>query len=293
MSEMHDKIFDAFNQGFSKCIDVLNLRPTLELARDKVLEVYEDAINENFFSALHAGDKICDPMLVPEPALDLLKKTVITNWLCEMWGGINYFRCLHLAPNDTERYFLEVIAREEIGHARILETGTLKTLGINPYDYFCKTTVMEQSGILSVFQHPEVLTRSWGDVLVFNRLQDASADMQLDEIAECFYGPLCDDIHKIEEEEKGHVEHGERALREYVETPQGIFEVNRALEFWLPEVLHVFGKPDNESRSMALYLKYGIKKRTNNESRAHFLASIRPFFQSLPVSILLPASVFA
>ena len=288
MSEMHDKILHAFNEGFSKCVDALNLRPTLELARDKVLEVYEHAINENFFSVLQTGDKIYDSMLVPEPALELLKKTVITNWLCEMWGGINYFRCLHLAPNDEERYFLEVIAREEIGHARILETGTLHALGINPYDHFCKTTVGEQKGILSVFQHPEVLTHSWGDVLIFNRLQDASADMQLDEIAECFYGPLCDDIHKIEQEEKGHVEHGERALREYVQTPQGIFEASRALEFWLPLVLNVFGQPDAQSRSMPLYLKYGIKKRTNDESRAHFLESIEPFFESLgmPISSL-------
>lgn len=249
------------------------------------LKAYEHELNKNFFSILKAGEKISDPMLVPESALELLKKTVIMTWRDEIWGGINYFRCLHLAPNDEERYFLEVIAREEIGHARILETGTLRSLKINPYDYFCKTTVQEQQGILSVFQHPEVLTRSWGDVLVFNRLQDASADMQLDEIAECFYKPLCDDIHEIEQEEKGHVEHGERALREYVQTHQGADEVNRALQFWLPEVMKVFGKPDNESRSMPLYIKYGIKKRTNDESRAHFLESIKPFFESLQMPI--------
>lgn len=288
MSEMRDKIFNALNEGFSRYVvpSVDALRPAFESARDKVLEVYEHAINENFFSTLQAKEKIHDPMLIPEPALELLKKTVITNWLCEMWGGINYFRCLHLAPNDTERLFMEVIAREEIGHARILETGTLRTLGINPYDHFCKTTVAEQKAILSVFQHPEILTRSWGDVLVFNRLQDASADMQLDEIAECFYGPLCDDIHKIEEEEKSHVEHGEYALREYVLTPLGACEVSRAMEFWLPEVLNVFGLPDAKSRSMPLYIKYGIKKRTNDESRAHFLESIKPFFESLGMPIL-------
>jgi len=252
------------------------------------LEAHEDEINENFFSILRAGGKIHNPMFVSKPALELLKKTVITNWLCEMWGGINYFRCLHLAPNDTERGFLEVIAREEIGHARILEIGTLNTLGINPYDHFCKTTVKNQKGILSVFQYPEVLTRSWGDVLVFNRLQDASADMQLDEIAGCFYGPLCDDIHKIEQEEKGHVEHGEHALREYVQTTQGVCEVKLALQFWLPLVLSVFGQPDAQSHSMPLYLKYGIKKRTNDESRTHFLESITPFLESLnmPISSL-------
>lgn len=261
------------------------LMDVLKTTTDKFQKVYECEINENFFAMLQAKEKIYDPILVPNSALELLKKTVITNWLCEMWGGINYFRCLHLAPNDEERYFLEVIAREEIGHARILETGTLNTLEVNPYNYFCKTTVGEQKGILSVFQHPEILTRSWGDVLVFNRLQDASADMQLDEIAECFYKPLCDDIHKIEQEEKGHVEHGERALTEYVQTHQGADEVSRALQFWLPEVLNVFGKPDKESRSMPLYIKYGIKKRTNDESRAHFLESIKPFFESLKMPI--------
>ncbi|MDP3779048.1 MAG: Phenylacetic acid catabolic protein [bacterium] len=241
----------------------------------------EEQIEENFLAIIHAGGKIDNPRLVPMPALNLLKKTVITNWLCEQWGGINYFRCLHLAPNEAERRFMEVIAREELGHARILEEGTLRSLGVNPYEHFCRTTVADQGHILSVFQHPEMLTRSWGDVLVFNRLQDASADMQLDEIAECFYTILCHDIHKIEMEEKGHVEHGERSLREYVGTPSGFDEVSEALNFWLPEVLKVFGKPDGKSKSMPLYIKYGIKKRTSDQSRALFLKSITRFFASI------------
>lgn len=251
------------------------------------LEHREQEIEKEFLRCYSRGVKMyMDPEHIPIPALKLLKKTVITNWLCEQWGGINYFRCLHLAPNDAERRFMEIIAREELGHARILEEGTLRLLRVNPYDHFCRTTVTDQEDILSVFQHPQILTRSWGDVLVFNRLQDASADMQLDEIAECFYGPLCDDIHRIEMEEKGHVEHGERSLREYIGSDEGRFEVTRALNFWLPEVLKVFGKPDRESKSMPLYLKYRIKKRTNDQSRALFLNSITPFFASIGYAIL-------
>mgnify|MGYP001596626306 CR=1 FL=1 len=251
------------------------------------LEYREQEIEKSFFKLLHAGVKMYNtPRLIPMPVLKLLKRTVITNWLCEQWGGINYFRCLHLAPNDAEQRFMEIIAREELGHARILEEGTLRCLGVNPYEHFCRTTVTDQEHTLSVFQHPKMLTRSWGDVLIFNRLQDASADMQLDEIADCFYGPLCDDIHLIEMEEKGHVEHGERSLREYVATPAGRSEVNQALPFWLPEVLKVFGKPDGESESMLLYIKYGIKKRTNDESRALFLDSITTFFASIGYAIL-------
>lgn len=251
------------------------------------IEHREQQIEENFLAVIRAGGKIYNPGLIPMPALELLKKTVITNWLCEQWGGINYFRCLHLAPNDAEQRFMEIIAREELGHARILEKGTLRSLGVNPFEHFSRTTVADQKNILSVFQHPQILTRSWGDVLVFNRLQDASADMQLDEIAGCFYTPLCDDIHMIEMEEKGHVEHGERSLREYVgSTAERRSEVDRALRFWLPEVLKVFGKPDGESKSMLLYLKYGIKTRTNDQSRALFLDSITEFFAGIGYAIL-------
>lgn len=239
---------------------------------------YEERAEARFFAHVGAGRKVKDLADMPGNLIQLLIKTALMQFMCEYWGCIGYFRVLHLAPNDIERRRLEIIAGEEMGHARILAEGPLAHLGVNPYHCLAKT-VTQQKEVLGVFKRPEILGRSWGDVLIFNRLQDASADMQLDEIAEGPYAPYCDALAKIKEEEVGHVEHGEQTVREYTRLRHGRMELQKALEFWLPEVLKVFGSAVGKSE--AAYLKYGLKKLTNEESRNRFLASISPFFREV------------
>ena len=239
---------------------------------------HEVTIEQMFFEKMNRGKQISDPQDLPAPCRNLLEKTILMNFYAEWWGGINYFRSLDLAPSITEMQYMEIIAREEMGHAHILAKGSLSVLGIDPHKLLAKT-VKEQTGILRVFQHPEMITRSWGDVLMFNRLQDSSADMQLDEFADGCFQPYCDDIGLIEAEEVGHVEHGNESIRHYIQTEKGRFELNRALHDWLPLVLDVFGKPGGKSEG--LYLTYKLKHRTNEESRQLFIASIAPFFQEV------------
>ena len=239
---------------------------------------HEVKIEQAFFDKINRGEQISDPQDLPARCRNLLEKTILMNFYAEWWGGINFFRCLHLAPDAFELQHMEIIAREELGHAHILAKGSLSLLGIDPYTFLAKR-VKEQRGILRVFQYPEIITRSWGDVLMFNRLQDSSADMQLDEFADGCFQPYCDDISLIEAEEVGHVEHGNRSMRDYIQTHSGKFELQQALDFWLPLVLEVFGRPNGRSENV--YLKYKLKYRTNEESRKLFISQIAPFFQEM------------
>jgi len=252
-------------------------------------------VEQAFFEKIERGEKISDPSELPLRCHELLARTILMNFFAEWWGGINYFRCLSVAPNDTERDYMEVIAREELGHAHILAKGSLAVLlGGDPYRLLA-STVKKQINMLRVFQYPEVLCRSWGDVLIFNRLQDASADMQLDEFSESWFEPYCNDIAMIEAEEVGHVQHAERAIREYYyqSSPPTLLnldywlqnhkkmrlQLQTALDFWLPLVLEVFGKPNGKNEQ--LYLKYKLKHRTNEESRQLFISRISPFFKKI------------
>ena len=231
-----------------------------------------------FFDKINHGEKISDPIQLPSACHELIKKTILMNFFAEWWGGVNYFRCLNLAPYFHEREHMQIIAREEMGHAHILAKGSLSVLGIDPFQYLAKT-VKEQKNILHVFQYPEKLCRSWGDVLIFNRLQDSSADMQLDEFADAFFEPYCQDIKQIEAEEVGHVAHADQAIRDYMRQGPVKYELQQALNFWLPLVLDVFGK--SKGKSEQLYLKYRLKQRTNEESRILFISRITPFFQEM------------
>ena len=241
-------------------------------------KVTKVTIEDAFFEKVNRGERISDPQELPALCRTLLEKTILMNFFAEWWGGINYFRCLYRAPNPSERKYMEVIAREEMGHAHILAHGSLSALGIDPHALLAKT-VKEQNYLLHVFRYPEKLTRSWGDVLMFNRLQDSSADMQLDEFADGIFAPYCDDIRLIEAEEMGHVEHANRSMREYMRAGPVAYELQQALNFWLPLVLDVFGKPDGKSEE--LYLKYKLKSRTNEESRKLFISQIAPFFAEI------------
>ena len=239
---------------------------------------YEERVEKTFFEKMEKKEQISDPKQVPILGRKLLEKTILMNFFAEWWGGINYFRCLHLAPNTAEMQYMEVIAREEMGHAQILTKGSLALFGIDPHALLAKTA-KEQKNLLQVFKHPETLTRSWGDVLMFNRLQDASADMQLDEFADGMFEPYANDIRQIEAEEAGHVEHANRSMREYVQTIPHKYELQRALSFWLPLVLDVFGNQNGKSQQ--LYLTYRLKSRTNEESRKLFISQITPFFHEM------------
>ena len=240
---------------------------------------HEEQVERAFFEKLEKEELISDPRHLPILCRRLLEKTILMNFFAEWWGGVNYFRCLSKAPSYHELQFMEQIAREEMGHAHILAKGSLAVLGIDPFLLITKT-VKEQKQLLHVFKYPEILTRSWSDVLIFNCLQDASADMQLDEFANGMFTPYCTDIKQIEAEEVGHVEHGHRAIREYLASQtQHKAELQQALDFWLPLVLEVFGKKDGKSEQ--LYRTYGIKHRTNEESRTIFTVQISPFLSEL------------
>lgn len=250
--------------------------------------LYEEKVTKLFFDRVNRGEKISDPRKLPSVCRKLLEKTILMNFFAEWWGGVNYFRCLDIVPNSAEQQYMEVIAREEMGHAHILEKGSLAILELDPYATLAKN-VKEQKGLLQVFKYPEILSRSWGDVVIFNRLQDASADMQLDEFADGFFKPYCNDIDLIEAEEVGHVEHANRSIREYIKMEKtrgskcpSMYYLQRALDFWLPLVLDVFGKPNGKNEN--LYLKYKLKHRTNEESRKLFISRIAPFFQEIGLS---------
>src|SRR3989338_3481599 len=215
---------------------------------------------------------------MPRELFGLLTQTIITQWNCEYWGGMNYLQCIQLAPTLAERKTVARIGMEELGHAFILESGPLKVLGVNPWIQRA-LSVQYQANILKIFQFPDRFT-TWAHFLMYNHLQDRSAAIQLAEFRGGPFEPWNDAIRKIEAEEGGHIQYGENGIRELARTPEGRADLHFALRDWLPLALDAFGVPDEQSRSLALYRRYGLKK-SNNEARRRFKEEIRPLLDEI------------
>ncbi len=210
---------------------------------------------------------------LPEELHALLTRTILDQANDEWWGGAQYFECVRLAPTSEERQYMRELGRQEQGHAHILARGSLAALGV---DFFAQlaASAKEQKPILEIFTHPEEFI-SWADVVAFNVVQDGGADIQLQRFKQGPFGKWSVDIERLEAEETGHREHGERWVKKLSSTNRGKYLLQLAFQKWLPRALRAFGAPDATSKSLPLYKKYNLKD-SNDVQRHELIVSIRP-----------------
>ena len=70
-------------------------------------------------------------------------------------------------------------------------------------------------------------------------------------------------------EEIGHAEFGRMSVAELCQDPAGRGEAQRALEKWFPMAVAFYGR--SGSPKSERYLRWGIKRRTNDEMRRDYL----------------------
>lgn len=250
---------------------------------------HEHELETALLEKIKCGEKISTGEEMPTDFYEVTRDLLIMQWLAEHIGGKGYILCIQLGRTAEEKQEIEMMAMEEMGHARILREGPLAVLEEDPYQYLHRGTnfydsVKHQPKLLRVFKYPEILSMSYVDFRVFNGLQDASADLQLKWIKEGPFAPYTEAIDRIEREEEGHVESGQRCLREICATKSGRAEAQKALNFWLPHVLEVFGSPDmQKSKKLSAYQKWGYKPKdvSNDQARRIYTAMMRPFFREI------------
>lgn len=240
----------------------------------------EERLQAEILDKISRGESVYNRDELPLEFMHLLEATIITQWNCEWHGGINYLNCAHLATPDEEMAVIR-IGYEELGHANILRRGPLKILAVNPWSQY-RHNVKEQPKILKIFQFPEKFT-SWAHFLMFNHLQDRSAAVQLTEFKKGPFAPWSIAISEIELEEAGHIMHGVMGIKKLARTEEGRIALQMALDDWLPLALDVFGAPDEKSKSLELYRKYGLKK-SNDESKTQFKIEIKPLLDEIGIS---------
>lgn len=167
-----------------------------------------------------------------------------------------------LAPSPLDKWLACRIAMEEYGHhlkfnKLALELGLDDPLAGRP---------------LSVFDYE---LRTWVEFVVLKAVVDLAEVVLMEELVECTYLPLRRLATNLLPEERFHVSFGRTRCKDLVNDAERRPEVQQAVDMLVRFTLPFFGR--SISANNDLFRQWGIKRNTNDESRAAFIARSRDF----------------
>ena len=186
----------------------------------------------------------------------------------ELMAAHTYSRWVSRAPGPDEKLYLAEIAREETEHW-YKAIALLGELGVNPeaaQRHQTRSWFYPMSRLL-------VPRLTWLDVAMGAFLVDAAAYVLVEDFAQSSYAPWARAAKDILADEEDHPDFGSRCLRRQIQE-RGVTRVQRALRKWWRVSLNVFGPP--LTKNTELYIRLGLKFRTNDERRHEFRRMVEP-----------------
>lgn len=182
----------------------------------------------------------------------------------ERHGSELYVPWINRAPGVEERRIIAQIACEELSHWRDV-VELMGDLGV-PWNEVSRYQSFHHFYPLARLFVPVM---RWTDILMSTFLIDRAAYFLLEDYARSSYAPWAKAVQETLEEETGHVNFGMEFLQVQMDKI-GEPKVQRALNKWWRISLNMFGPP--KSRHHDLYLRLGLKFRSNEDRRQIFIA---------------------
>jgi len=209
---------------------------------------------------------------------DLLGRVLAIQADCEIGGPHLYVE--HMLPSAPRRVDQLVVARtaaEEIDHYRKMA----RLAGEIGVDVSYVLQWPNQKRYVDAFRG--VIT-TWEDFCVFGFLIDRIGKYQLEEFIDCTYAPLERILPPILAEEEGHIDYGTTRTAELAAKGGEQKErVQKALDYWYVKALDMFGRSD--SARSERYRYWGLKRRSNAEARAQYMAEVNPLIESMGLTV--------
>jgi ring-1,2-phenylacetyl-CoA epoxidase subunit PaaA len=195
----------------------------------------------------------------------------------ELYASTTYARWVPRVDGIEEKVYLAAIAHEETEHwARAVRL--LEQLGVPPHE----VRRVRTSSIFYALVWLRVPRKVWLDVVMMNFLIDHAAYYLVEDFAQSSYAPWARMAQEILQEEATHSDFGADCVRKAIQR-QGQPSVSRALRRWWPIALNVFGPPT--TARTPLYLRYGLKFRTNEERRQAYRAACEPKIRAVGLEV--------
>ena len=174
---------------------------------------------------------------------------------------------LRFSPHGRAMEIEAEIVRQEVMHGKVC-AEILEGLGANP--------VQDKPIKQYAFHIP---LEDWIDLAWFHALIDRVGLYVGVEWTGSPYQPLAEAAPQLEADEVFHTKAGFMHLKEICSTPEGKKAAQERLAKWWPAALDMFGK--STSTNSPVYVKWGIKKHTNEDLRKKYIEEALPEIHKL------------
>lgn len=203
----------------------------------------------------------------PEEYRLAVRKIVRSHAINELRGAQVFDEpAVALAPTPRAKWLTCRVAMEEYGHhVRFAELG--EAVGIAPRDLAPRDGGKRP---LNVF---DLDMEGWPEFCVIKALGDLAEILQVEDLIHCSFHPLRNLARMTMPEERFHAQFGEDFCVDLVADPENRAAVQRAVDRVYPAMVPFFGAARSENNAM--FRRWGLKKRTNEEMRADYARRAR------------------
>ncbi|MEN9578511.1 MAG: hypothetical protein RJA70_1520 [Pseudomonadota bacterium] len=216
---------------------------------------------------------------LPGEYRELVVRQMMVHTEGELSGADDYIHLFYpMTPSPYEKQVCCERAAEEVDHYR---KGSKILMALGQDTAFMVETPLQERNLYATEAVKEIDT--WIERGLFSFLGEAAVLDVLNEMAESSYKPVADMCPTVIQEERVHVAHGKRIVREFCRTEAGRQEAQQALLRWWPVALDTFGRSD--SRRSQLYVKWRLRKYSNEEARRRYIEATVPKIEALGLSV--------
>jgi ring-1,2-phenylacetyl-CoA epoxidase subunit PaaA len=190
---------------------------------------------------------------------------------------------LALAPTPEDKAEYAAFWSDEVRHASYW-MKLLDGLGVSVDDAF-----MARPMPIYIFEMRDQAV-DWIEYGLFSFFADRQGAYMGFEWVGCSYEPLAKIAERVYREELGHAAFGYSLLRRVLQRDptHGRDRIAKYLARWYPAGLDMFGQ--SGSRRQHDYIRWGLRRRTNEDMRAEFIAEVNGLLNRLGVPIPDPAA---
>lgn len=234
-----------------------------------------------FEARVESGDTIEPKDWMPERYRKQLIRMMSQHAHSEVVGMLPEANWITRAPTLRRKKVLLAKVQDEGGHGLYLYSGC-ETLGIDRHELI--EQLLEGSAkYSSIFNYP---TLNWADIGVIGWLVDGAAIVNQTMLAKSSYGPYSRAMIRICKEENFHKKQGFEIVCTMASgTPEQREMAQDAVNRWWWPSLMMFGPHDKDSPNSQELLKWGVKRKSNDELRQRFVNLTVPQAKAAGVTI--------
>ena len=235
---------------------------------NKADPVVEDPTRLAAFEArIAAGETIEPKDWMPERYRKQLVRMMSQHAHSEVVGMLPEGNWITRAPSLRRKMSLLAKVQDEAGHGLYIYCGT-ETLGVDRHELI-QQLLNGTAKYSSIFNYP---TLTWADIGAIGWLVDGAAIVNQTMLAKASYGPYARAMVRICKEENFHKRQGFEIMATLAAgTPEQKRMAQDALDRWWWPSLMMFGPHDSQSSNSDELMRWGVKRKSNDELRQRFI----------------------